>query len=169
MKNFLNYRAHKVKLLTFAKNRNKSAILNFFQPLLNFQIVTKWIRMITTSHKFMFHDQRHQNTKYPPYLPLPHEPTGSVRVSPCSTEKTHLVPLLVQCWVNIPDVGPAFNQCWTTCRVCSGSSQGPAHAFDLSSLTLAFRRPHLVARLGNTRLYSGAAFHLFSRHHVVSI
>ena len=36
MKNFSSYRAHKVKLLTEkAKNRNKSAILNFFQPLLN--------------------------------------------------------------------------------------------------------------------------------------
>ena len=35
MKNFLSYRAHKVKLLTKnVKNRNKSAILNFFPAII---------------------------------------------------------------------------------------------------------------------------------------
>ena len=35
MKNFLCYRDHKVELLTQnAKNRNKSAILNFFQAII---------------------------------------------------------------------------------------------------------------------------------------
>ena len=35
MKNFSSYRAHMVKLLTLnAKNRNKSAILNFFSAII---------------------------------------------------------------------------------------------------------------------------------------
>ena len=35
MKNFSSYLAHKVKLLTSnAKNRNKSAILTFFSPII---------------------------------------------------------------------------------------------------------------------------------------
>ena len=35
MKNFSSYRAHKVKLLTQkVKNRNKSAILNFFSAII---------------------------------------------------------------------------------------------------------------------------------------
>ena len=42
MKNFSSYRAHKVKLLTWnAKNRNKSAILNFFSAI--FELVREMV------------------------------------------------------------------------------------------------------------------------------